>query len=44
LHGISSLVGGALSNQRPLPCEGSMIVCQRFLDLAKSLQIEAFLR
>ena len=32
------------SNQRPLPCEGSAIVCWRVLDLAKSLQITVFLR
>jgi hypothetical protein len=30
------------SNQRPLPCEGSLIVCWRFLELAKYLQIAAF--
>ena len=30
------------SNQRPLPCESSAIVCWRFLEFAKSLQIEAF--
>jgi hypothetical protein len=30
------------SNQRPLPCEGSTIVCWRFLDLAKCLQIDIF--
>jgi hypothetical protein len=30
------------SNQRPLPCEGSVIVCWRFLEVAKSLQIERF--
>jgi len=30
------------SNQRPLPCEGSTIVCRRFLEVAKFLQIEAF--
>jgi hypothetical protein len=28
------------SNQRPLPCESSEIVCQRSLVLAKCLQIE----
>src|SRR5215210_10504 len=27
------------SNQRPLPCEVSTIVCWRFLEFAKSLQI-----
>jgi hypothetical protein len=27
------------SNQRPLPCEGSVIVCWRFLEVAKYLQI-----
>src|SRR5829696_6905613 len=26
------------SSQRPLPCEGSTIVCWRFLELAKCLQ------
>ncbi len=30
------------SNQRPLPCEGSAIVCWEFLELAKCLQMEAF--
>ena|SRR5918995_4456764 len=30
------------SNQRPLPCEGSVIVCWRFLELAKLLQITVF--
>jgi hypothetical protein len=30
------------SNQRPLPCESSAIVCSTFLDCAKSLQIAAF--
>jgi hypothetical protein len=30
------------SNQRPLPCEGSVIVCWSFLELAKFLQIEGF--
>jgi hypothetical protein len=30
------------SNQRPLPCESSTIVCWRFLDCAKLLQIAAF--
>jgi hypothetical protein len=30
------------SNQRPLPCEGSTIVCWRFLELAKCLQIVVF--
>jgi hypothetical protein len=30
------------SNQRPLPCEGSTIVFQKFLELAKYLQIEVF--
>src|SRR5918994_6557484 len=30
------------SNQRPLPCEGSVIVCCRFLERAKYLQIERF--
>jgi hypothetical protein len=29
------------SNQRPLPCEGSEMVCWRFLELAKCLQIGA---
>ena len=32
------------SNQRPLPCEGSTMVCWRFLELAKSLEIDVFLR
>src|SRR5215217_7038884 len=32
------------SNQRPLPCEGSTIVCWRFLELAKFLQTVIFLR
>jgi hypothetical protein len=27
------------SNQRPLPCEVSTIVCWRFLEFAKILQI-----
>jgi hypothetical protein len=30
------------SNQRPLPCEGSTIVCRRFLKLAKLLRIDVF--
>ena len=30
------------SNQRPLPCEGSAMVCWTFLDFAKYLQIEVF--
>src|SRR5215210_5814688 len=30
------------SNQRPLPCEGSVIVCRRFLEVAKLLQIDVF--
>jgi hypothetical protein len=30
------------SNQRPLPCEGSLIGCWTFLELAKPLQIEGF--
>jgi hypothetical protein len=29
------------SNQRPLPCEGSVIVCWRFLEISKYLQMEA---
>jgi hypothetical protein len=37
-------VDDALSNQRPLPCEGSVIVCLRFLEFAKSLQMVVFLR
>jgi len=37
-------VGDALSNQRSLPCEGSVIVCWRFLELAKLLQTAVFLR
>jgi hypothetical protein len=32
------------SNQRPLPCEGSVIACWRFLELAKYLQTDVFLR
>jgi hypothetical protein len=32
------------SNQRPLPCEFSAVVCWGFLELAKSLQIAVFLR
>jgi len=32
------------SNQRPLPCESSVIVCWRILRLAKSLQMMNFLR
>ncbi len=32
------------SNQRPLPCESSVIVCWRFLELAKHLEIDVFLR
>jgi hypothetical protein len=32
------------SNQRPLPCEFSAMVCWGFLELAKSLQIAVFLR
>jgi hypothetical protein len=31
------------SNQRPLPCEGSVIFCWRFLEVAKCLQIAVFL-
>jgi hypothetical protein len=31
------------SNQRPLPCEGSTVVCWRFLELAKFLQTIVFL-
>ena len=31
------------SNQEPLPCEVSTIVCWRFLELAKLLQISIFL-
>jgi hypothetical protein len=30
------------SNQRPLPCEGSAIVCWMFPKLAKFLQMEIF--
>jgi hypothetical protein len=30
------------SNQRPLLCEGSVIVCWRFLVLAKRLQTSVF--
>src|SRR5215218_8539518 len=30
------------SNQRPLPCEGSVLVCWRFLELAKFLQKRRF--
>jgi hypothetical protein len=32
------------SNQRPLPCEGSKILCWRFLELAKLLEMDVFLR
>jgi hypothetical protein len=32
----------ALSNQRPLLCEDSVIICQRFLQYAKCLQIAVF--
>jgi hypothetical protein len=32
----------ALSNQRPLLYEDSMIICQRFLQYAKCLQIAVF--
>ena len=32
------------SNQRPLPCEGSKIVCWRFLEIAEYLQITEFPR
>ena len=31
------------SNQRPLPCEGSTMVCWRFLEFTKHLQIAKFL-
>jgi hypothetical protein len=31
------------SNQRPLPCEDSVIVCWRLLELAESLQMVEFL-
>src|SRR5918997_4987539 len=31
------------SNQRPLPCEGSVKVCWRFLEVAEFLQITVFL-
>jgi hypothetical protein len=31
------------SNQRPLPCEGSTIVCLEFLENAKCLQMYRFL-
>jgi hypothetical protein len=27
------------SNQRPLPCEGSVMVCWGFLEIAKCLQM-----
>jgi hypothetical protein len=30
------------SNQRPLPCEGSTIVCRRFLEITKLLQMCLF--
>ncbi len=30
------------SNQRPLPCEGSVMVCWQYLEIAKRLQIEVF--
>jgi hypothetical protein len=32
-----------VSNQRPLLCEGSKIVCWTFLELSKHLQKKAFL-
>src|SRR5215217_2225190 len=32
-----------LSNQRPLPCEGSAIAFRRFLEVAKSLQTAEFI-
>jgi hypothetical protein len=32
------------SNQRPLPCEGSAMVCWGFLELAELPQIAVFLR
>ncbi len=32
-----------VSNQRPLPCEGSTMVCWSFLVLAEFLQIADFL-
>ncbi len=32
-----------VSNQRPLPCEGSAIVCWTFLEFAKLPQIAVFL-
>jgi len=32
------------SNQRPLPCEGSVIVCWRIRWFAKYLQTDVFLR
>ena len=32
------------SNQRSLPCEGSLIGCCTFLELAKLLQITVILR
>ncbi len=31
-----------VSNQRPLPCEGSTMVCCSFLELAECLQIAVF--
>jgi hypothetical protein len=33
-----------VSNQRPLPCEGSAMVCWRFLEIAKLPQIDVLLR
>ena len=39
-----SRVGDAGSNQRPLPCEGSKIVCWTFLQVAKPLQKAILLR
>ena len=32
-----------VSNERPLPCEGSTMVCWSFLELAKLPQIAVFL-
>jgi hypothetical protein len=30
------------SNQRPLPCKGSTLVCQMILERAKCLQMKVF--
>ncbi len=42
--GISTFSEWAMlgSNQRPLPCESSAIVCWRFLEFAKLLPMDVF--